>query len=650
MKTWFRLKKICALLCAGGLVVTMLPACGQAGTEDEVKEYLAEAAGAERSGTAYTVPDNPVQSEEMFTKRDSDSSYDEEKSTVVVLEGGTVTISEEGIYILRGSLTDGMVIVDAADTAKVQLVLDGVTISNSRGAAIYVKEADKVFLTLAEGSVNTLSNGGSYTAIDENNIDAVVFVRSDLTINGSGSLNITAGEGHGIVSKDDLKITGGMINITAARHGLSGKDSVRVAAGNLELTTGKDGIHAENADDGEKGFVYLAGGSLNVVSEGDCISAKTHLQIDGGSFRLTAGKGSTNKTVAKDESGKAVSTKGIKAGGQLVVNGGDFSIDSQDDALHANDCLTVNGGSFELATGDDGIHSDETAAITAGTIEILTSYEGIEGKAVVITGGAICLYARDDGLNAAGGNDGSGYKGMFDDGIPGGDRPGRNMQNQGRPGRGGMAEQSAGNSYLLISGGEIFINADGDGLDSNGDLTVTGGVICVSGPENGGNGALDYSGAAQITGGTVIAAGNSGMAQNFGDGSTQGSILLQVSNCPAGSEVSLRDSEGNILAEYVSEKSFNSLVISAPGLTAGKTYQVTAGTKEYEVVMESLIYGNGNGFGGMGGHGMGDHGMGGHPGDRGPGDREPGGREPGDRDFDGEDFNGGDFDRGKRTR
>lgn len=610
MKTWIRFKRICALLCAGGLVVTMLPACGQAEKEDEVKEYLAEASDAERKGTAYTVPDDPVQSGEMFTERDSDPSYDEKRSTVVALEGGTVTISKEGVYILRGSLTDGMVIVDAAETAKIQLVLDGVTVSNSRGAAIYVKEAGKVFLTLAEGSVNTLINGGSYTAIDENNIDAVVFARSDLTINGSGILTITAGEGHGIVSKDDLKITGGMISITAARHGLSGKNSVRMAAGNLELTTGKDGIHAENADDGEKGFVYLAGGSLNVGSEGDCISAATHLQIDGGSFRLTAGRGSSNKTIAKDESGKAVSTKGIKAGGQLVVNGGDFSIDSQDDALYANDCLTVNGGSFELATGDGGIHSDETAAITAGTIEILTSYEGIEGKAVVITGGAIRLYARDDGLNAAGGNDGSGYKGMFDD------------------------------CYLLISGGELFINADGDGLDSNGDLTVTGGVIYVSGPENGGNGALDYSGTAQITGGTVIAVGNIGMAENFGDGSTQGSILLQVSNCPAGSEVSLRDSEGNLLAEYVSEKSFNSVVISAPGLTAGKTYQVTAGTEKYEVVMENLIYGSGKGFGGMGGHGMG-----GHPGDRGPGDREPG-----DRDSDGEDFSGGDFNRGKRPR
>lgn len=611
MKTWFRSKRICALLCAGGLVVTMLPACGQAGTEDEVKEYLAEAPGAERA--AYTVPDNPVKSGEMFTERDSAPSYDEEKCRVVILNGETVTLTEEGVYIIRGSLTDGMVIVDAADTAKVQLVLDGVTISNSRGAAIYVREADKVFLTLAEGSANTLINGGSYTAIDEKNIDAVVFARSDLTINGSGRLNITAGEGHGIVSKDDLKITGGMISVTATGHGLSGKDSVRVAAGNLELTTGKDGIHAENADDEEKGFVYLAGGSLNVVSEGDCISAETHLQIDGGSFRLTAGKGSSNKTVAKDESGKAVSTKGIKAGGQLVVNGGDFNIDSQDDALHANDSLTVNGGSFELATGDDGIHSDETAAITAGTIEILTSYEGIEGKAVVITGGAIRLYARDDGLNAAGGNDGSGYKGMF------------------------------GDSYILISGGEISVNADGDGLDSNGDLTVTGGVIYVSGPENAGNGALDYSGTAQITGGTVVAVGNIGMAENFGDGSTQGSILLQVSNCPAGSEVSLRDSEGNTLAEYVSEKTFNSVVISAPGLMAGNTYQVTAGTEKYEVVMENLIYGSGNGFGGMGGHGMG--GFGGRP-----GDRDFGGRDFDGKDFDGEDFNGGDFDRGKRPR
>lgn len=635
MKMDFHSKKLRPLLCAGGLALTILAACGQAEEEGAQAKHPADVPGDGQAAVSQAVQDDPVRGEEMFTERDGDSAYDEEKCKAVALEDGTVTISEEGTYVLRGALTDGMVIVDAADTAKVQLVLDGVTISNSRGAAIYVREADKVFLTLAEGSVNALSNGGSYTAIDENNVDGVIFARSDLTINGSGRLNVSAGEGHGIVSKDDLKVTGGEISVTAARHGLSGKDSVRVAAGNLQLTAGKDGIHAENADDGTKGFVYVAGGSLDVKAEGDCISAGAYLQVDGGSFRLTAGKGSSDKTAAGKENGETVSTKGIKAVGRLVVNGGDFHIDARGDALHSDDCLTVKGGTFELAAGDDGIHSDGTTAITAGNIEILTSYEGIEGKAVEISGGVIRLYARDDGVNAAGGRDGSGYKGVSGDiptgGFPGGDisegdvpadgfsggdvpdgRPGRDGQDRGKPGKGGMAEQSDSGCYIRITGGELWINADGDGLDSNGDLTVAGGAIYVSGPENGANGALDYSGTAQITGGTVIAVGSAGMAENFGDTSTQGSILLHTIKCRAGSKVSVKDGEGTVLAEYVAEKAFDSLVVSAPGLTAGQTYQVTVGTEEYEVVMESMIHGTGSGFGGMGSPGRG--GFGGRPG------------------------------------
>ena len=543
--------KLMAGIVAGSMMICGLGGCAAKTDEIVIGETLASTAASGTEISADTIAD----ASEMFTDRDLAGEYTENGSSVITLGEGDVIISEEGTYILRGSVENAVVIVDADENAKIQLVLDGVNIFNEDGAAIYVGTADKVFITLADGTVNTLENGGSYTAIDDNNIDAVIFSKCDLTINGSGSLSITATAGHGIVSKDDLRVTGGTVTVSAEKHGLSGKDSVRITDADLNITAGKDGIHSENTDKEDKGFVYIESGSLNIVADGDGISAGAYLQIDGGEFALTTGGGSSNKTTAKDEDGDIVSTKGIKAEGQLTVNG--------------------------------------------GTINISTCYEGVEGNDVVISGGYLKLYATDDGLNAAGGNDGSGFGGMFGGSFGGSD------------------------SSILISGGEIYINADGDGIDSNGDLPVTGGTIYVSGPESDGDGALDYDGTGQITGGTLVAVGRSGMAMNFGDTSTQGSILISTANCAAGTEVVLKDADGNVMLSYTAESSFNSVVVSCPGLEQGGSYTVTAGDEAYEVTLESLIYGSGMGAG-FGGGGMG----GGRPGDWNGGDGQQGNERP----------------------
>lgn len=587
--------KLMAGIVAGSMMICGLGGCAAKTDEIVIGETLASTAASGTEISADTIAD----ASEMFTDRDLAGEYTENGSSVITLGEGDVIISEEGTYILRGSVENAVVIVDADENAKIQLVLDGVNISNDDGAAIYVRTADKVFITLADGTVNTLENGGSYTAIDDNNIDAVIFSKCDLTINGSGSLNITAAAGHGIVSKDDLRVTGGTVTVSAEKHGLSGKDSVRITDADLNITAGKDGIHSENADKEDKGFVYIGSGSLNIAADGDGISASAYLQIDGGEFALTTGGGSSNKTTAKDEDGDTVSTKGIKAEGQLTVSGGTFLIDSQDDALHTNGSMTVNSGEFTIATGDDALHADETTTVNGGTINISTCYEGVEGNDVVISGGYLKLYATDDGLNAAGGNDGSGFGGMFGGSFGGSD------------------------SSILISGGEIYINADGDGIDSNGDLTVTGGTIYVSGPESDGDGALDYDGTGQITGGTLVAVGRSGMAMNFGDTSTQGSILISTADCAAGTEVVLKDADGNVMVSYTAESSFNSVVVSCPGLEQGGTYTVMAGDEAYEVTLESLIYGSGMGAG-FGGGGMG----GGRPGDWNGGDGQQGNERP----------------------
>lgn len=551
---------------------------------------------------------------QMFTDRDYEIGYEESESAsirlsgnsaqcdsdAVQISGSTVTITEEGTYILSGTLEDGMVIVDAEDTDKIHLVLDGAAISNSTSAAVYVREADKVFLTTAADTENTLSNGGEYLAIDDNNIDAVIFSKADLTLNGAGDLTIQASAGHGVVSKDDLIITSGTYTIQAESHGLSGKDSVRIANGSFTIESGKDGIHAENADDteGATGFLCILDGTFRITSQGDGLSAGSYLQTEGGNYTLSCGGGSGSASIQKSEFGsdtseESASTKGVKAGGDLVLNGGNFAIDSADDALHSNGSVAVNGGEFQLSTGDDGIHGDGNVAISAGSVCILESYEGIEGLTIDIAGGDIELTASDDGLNAAGGNDESGFEG-FGGGFRGADS---------------FAADSG--AYVCISGGKLYIDASGDGIDSNGSLTVTGGETYVSGPDTGGNGALDYASEASITGGIFVAAGASQMAQNFGSSSTQGTMLVTVSSQQAGSTIALSDSSGREILSWQADKAFDSVLISCPEITEGSTYTLTAGSSETEVTMSSLVYGSSGEMGGMGGGPGG--GMGGRP-------------------------------------
>lgn len=594
---------------------------------------LTGCAGGQSGDTENAAAASGTNSSEMFTDRDFEIGYDESESVAILLKGdavscdsdavqvsgSTVTITDEGTYVLCGALDDGMVIVDAESTDKLHLVLDGADIHSETSAAIYVRQADKVFLTLAADSGSTLSNGGQFTDIDDNHIDAVIFSKDDLTLNGNGSLTIESPAGHGVVSKDDLVFTSGTYDIAASSHGLSGKDSVRIAAGSFTIVSGQDGIHAENADDSELGFLYIAGGEFAITAEGDGMSAGSYAQVENGEFSIQAGGGSAavSTTQSSDWGGffrqegaadaseaDTASTKGVKASGDLELNGGNFTIDAADDALHSNANLTISGGSYAIMTGDDGMHADAQLAITDGEINITKSYEGIEGLSIAISGGNIALVASDDGLNAAGGNDQSGFGGP--------------RQNDGF--------SSGSDCDISISGGVLQIDASGDGIDSNGSLTVSGGETYVSGPTNGGNGALDYASDAVITGGIFIAAGSSQMAQNFGSASTQGAMMVSVGSQQAGSTVELTDSTGQPLLSWTAEKAFESVVISCPEIVQGAAYTLTVGDFATQISMDSLIYGTNIGMGGMsaadGRGGMGDRGdIGGKTGMGGPGNR-----------------------------
>lgn len=547
-----------------------------------------------------------IDTSNLFTDRDQDGSYTENGSVAIQLNGNsitgsansvqvsgtTATITKEGTYILSGTLDDGMIIVNAPKTDKIQLVLKDATIHSATCAPIYVQQADKVFVTLAEGSNNTLSNGGTFTAIDDNNIDAVIFSKEDLTLNGAGALTVSSPAGHGIVSKDELTVTGGSYTVTSASHGLSGKDNICIQNATFDIASGKDGIHGENQDDTALGFVYIAGGNFTVRAEGDGISASSQLQIDGGVFSLVTGGGSTNaekdtsdswgdfggggfpggrpggnkpggmmggsfggSTSAEEED--STSIKGTKAGGDLLINGGTFTIDAADDAVHSNANLTVNGGEFAISTGDDGFHADKALLVAAGTIAIEKSYEGLEGLTIDVSGGDISIVSQDDGLNAAGGRDQSGFGG----------RPGDLF-----------GSASSSDSYIHISGGTLFINASGDGIDSNGTLRISGGSVTVSGPTSGDTTVLDFDTTGVITGGTFIGTGSQMMAQTFTQSENQGVIAVRVGNQSVETQITLTDKAGNTLISYTPNLPFAIVILSSPDMVKGETYTITVGT------------------------------------------------------------------------
>ena len=613
----YRRKKLLALFCATALSMTAVAGCtgAKSSTGNVVSsetETNAEETSAQSEAGSYSSAD-------MFTERDLAGTYEESGAVYVTLSGDgiigetdgvaingqTVTITAEGTYIFSGTLSEGQIVVDA-DNAKVQIVFDNVDITCASSAAVYVKSAEKVFVTLAEGAQNTLRNTDEYVAIDDNNIDAVIFAKSDLTLNGTGSLMIVSAEGHGIVSKDGLKITGGTYDITAAGHALSGKDSVRIADGTFILTAEKDGIHAENADDEEKGYIYIADGDFTITSDGDGMDASSIVQIEDGTFDITAGGGAANsqkthesdmpgggmsqnierpdgesmpqmgekpdeesmsqmgekpdeesmpqmgekpdgenmpQDTTTDESG--TSTKGIKAGGGMYLNGGTYQIDSADDSIHSNANITIADGTYTLATGDDGVHADDALTVNGGTITVTESYEGLEGLTVTINDGTIDITARDDGINTAG-------------------------------------------EKMELNGGYIHILAGGDGVDSNGDLTINGGEIYIDGPSDHGNSAIDYGdrSSAYVNGGTLVAIGSSGMAEVMSDSSKQKVLMVKLGEQMEVGNVVLTDSEGNVIVSYTALKTYDCVIISTAEVENGATYTLTTSGTTTEVTAE----------------------------------------------------------------
>lgn len=539
-KNWRRYAAFCL---AGGLIMTQAVGCGakdetaattgtptQTAGENETAEAEMEMESAVGSNMTTTTDADgnllmTAQLGEGATKsitylaEDLDSTWDESTATGIALgesgvtvagdgtraDGSTVIIEQGGTYVVSGKLANGQIRIETDDSAVVRLVLNGVELSNETTAPIYGVEKCKVILTLGAGTTNVISDGSEYQfeTEGEDEPDAPIFMKGDLTINGTGKLEVTGNYQSGIRSKGNLIVASGEVMIDAQDDGLKGKDSVVIHDGRLSIKSVADAVKSNNDSDAEKGFVWIDGGEINIAAQDDGIQAETALIVDG------------------------------------------------------------------------------------GVITISEAQEALAGKTVDLLGGLVKASASDDGINSAASVETEQEKMMDQEGV-----------------------------YTRIAGGEYWINAMADGVDSNGDLYIEGGTLYLSGPTNSGNGIIDYNGTATITGGTVFAAGAAGMMQNFDDSSTQSYLVVYYTELQkAGSTIQLTDASGNELGSYAPEKEYQAAIISSPEITAGSSYHVvTDGNSiDMEVSGTMTIYGTapaggmGGGRGGMGG-GMGGRG------------------------------------------
>ena len=561
--------------------------------------------------------------DKISVKKDGDSEQGEESALKDQVEavGSAAVIRQAGTYVLSGALKDGQLVIEADKEDTVRLIFRGVSLACSYSSPVYSKGGN-VIVTLEDGTKNRIEDGETYTFEKEGEDEptAAVFSKDDLTFNGTGTLSVTGNFRHGIQCKDDLKFVSGTYIVSAVNDGIVGKDSVSVRDGNFTIESGDDGIKASNTEDSDKGYVLLENGSFAINAKGDGIQAETLLRVNGGNFEITAGGGSQNaervpempggmenegkmnppegmenegrmnppegkrpekgiaapedqensRDVSGEDDSESGSAKALKSYVELIVAGGELNLDSLDDGIHSNQDVTVHGGTILISAGDDGIHADKTLTVNGGSLDIEKSYEGLEGFDIVINDGSIKIVSSDDGINAAGKDDG--------------EIEPENQKNQPF-----MADEDQGAS-MTINGGVVYVNANGDGLDANGDIFMNGGMVTVHGPSDGGNGTLDYAASCRITGGTFTGIGSTGMAQNPSGDSTQASAVFYTEGViEAGTEVSLKDQDGNILAFATTEKNAQWIALSAPELTTGETYTFCAGTTEKEVILTQTV-------------------------------------------------------------
>lgn len=531
------------------LFIGALTLTGCASSENTNPAFTASSAICTESTGALTTTTSILAANSTLHTSEEDYEWSDADVQELVLSGESVTISEVGTYRLTGEISDGQILVDTSATGIVRLVLDGVTISNSTGSAIEITNAPETMIVLASGSKNKVSDTSNYEADVEAN--AAIFAKSNLTITGKGELVVNANGNDGISTKDGLVINSGNITVTSVDDAIRGKDYVVVEGGTITITSGGDGIKSDNDETNTRGFINVSGGTVTIDSE----------------------------------------TDGAQATTDVVVTGGSLNVSAVDDALNSSCVTAISGGNISASAGDDAVHSDGELFISAGTISVEEAYEGLEAAAAYVSGGNIYVNSSDDGINIAGGADGSGEV-----------RPGEEATTEETTTTeaSGDAFSTSVDTQITISGGIIVINSGGDGLDTNAIGTITGGNITVYGPTNGGNGAMD--GDFTISGGTLLSIGSAGMAIAPSVESSQASIKATLTTPVNASQIlTIKNSSGTVLATFKTSKAIESVVYSSSRLKIGETYNVFAASENIGSGVAGEYENNEFGGRGMGG-------------------------------------------------
>ena len=446
----------------------------------------------------------------------------------VTVSDGVITITKAGNYKLTGTY-EGQIKVEAADSDMVRLILNNATITNSTGAAINVVEADEVVIYTASGTTNTVSDGSSYSDTASGSPDAAIYSKSDLTLAGEGTLKVEGKYEEGIHTTDGLVIASGTLEVNAANTGIKGKDYVDILDGTITVTATKDGIKATNDTDGNRGWVRLSGGTVNISAGDDGFKAERVLEISGGTLNITQ------------------ANEGIEA-----------------------QYINILDGTVNVTSSDDGINASYSTTTTTDSTTATSTNQSAQNR----QNSAPQVPSGSAGQASAGGQAPSGTMG----------------QPQAGGGMGGGGTFEVVDATINISGGTVTVNANGDGIDSNGTATLSGGTLIVNGPFTGGNASLDTNGDLLLNGTTVTAANSGDMFEAPSTNSTSGYVKISnVSNLSAGTTVQVTDSSGNVVANYkVTNSSTALILVSSSKITKGQSYTVYTTTDSVDASSTTL--------------------------------------------------------------
>ena len=452
------------------------------------------------------------------------------------LNNQTIEICDGGVYHLTGNIDDGYIIIGT--NSYVKLILDNVKINNSNGPCIIINNARQIVIELARDSVNYLTDGFNY---DNVLYDGCLFSKSNLVLQGNGTLNIVSNYKDGIVCNDNLKILSGNYIIDSVDDGIRGNDSIYVSNGTFDITSGGDSFKVTNIIDNKKGFMYIENGNFVINSYGDGFEVSNSLIINDGVFKI--------KT--KSINGDKQSKKGFKALGNIIINNGKFTMDNMDDSFNSKNNMYIENGNFIIQSRDDGIKAINDLIIKNSNLVIKEAYEGIEGGNVYIYNGSYNIKVRDDGINVKKDDD---------------DEKTR--------------EQLMVVGNLLIENGNFIIEAEADGFDVNGNITINNGTIFIDAASIMSENAVDYNGYCNINGGILIGvSGHNLLAQGASDTSKQHSLMYYLTEGYSPSEFLIIDNDNKEVFRYKTKKEYRNIFVSSKNLEKNKIYSLKIGGK-----------------------------------------------------------------------